>query len=234
MAPLFQHGLAGLRRVREYRGVHVDHHLVPLAGSAGIQLVMQRGLGQQRQRVRLLLRPGRRRQGGASGRQAAPSVARPLVQCFPGGVERPEQQRAHVRRQPSPQDHRAVLVLVDMQGPTRVLPGGLSGFGLVVHPPPAAHDALHVAGRARAPHREQSGFRLRRGHAGQGAHLGVGQLPASQGLGQAGQRPEGARHPDPLAGRAQVEAHAPAQPVGAGAEARVPAAAGVEVADQGE
>jgi hypothetical protein len=43
--------LAGLRRVRQHRGVHVDHYLVPLAGSAGIQLVMQRGLGQQRQRV---------------------------------------------------------------------------------------------------------------------------------------------------------------------------------------
>lgn len=51
VAPLVQHGLAGLRRVRQHRGVHVDHHLVPLAGSAGIQLVMQRGFGQQRQRV---------------------------------------------------------------------------------------------------------------------------------------------------------------------------------------
>jgi len=43
--------LAGLLRIRQHGGVHVDHHLVPLAGGAGIQLVMQRGLGQQRQRV---------------------------------------------------------------------------------------------------------------------------------------------------------------------------------------
>jgi hypothetical protein len=40
VAPLFQHRLAGLRRVRQRRGVHVDHDLVPLAGSAGVQLVM--------------------------------------------------------------------------------------------------------------------------------------------------------------------------------------------------
>ncbi len=40
VAALFQHGLAGLLRVRKNRGVHVDHHLVPLAGSAGIELVV--------------------------------------------------------------------------------------------------------------------------------------------------------------------------------------------------
>ena len=40
VAALFQHGLAGLLRVRQDRGVHVDHHLVPLAGRAGIELVV--------------------------------------------------------------------------------------------------------------------------------------------------------------------------------------------------
>jgi hypothetical protein len=91
-----------------------------------------------------------------------------------------------------------------------------------------------VGGGARAPHREQAGLGFRRGHAGQGAHLGVGQLPAGERPGEERQRSEGARHPDPLAGRAQVEAHAPAQPGGAGAEAAVPTAAGVELTDQGE
>ena len=41
-----------------------------------------------------------------------------------------------------------------------------------------------------------------------------------------------ARHADLLAGRAEVEADAPGQPLGAGAKAGVPAAAGVEVADE--
>ena len=40
------------------------------------------------------------------------------------------------------------------------------------------------------------------------------------------------RHADLLAGRAEVEADAPGQPLGAGAKAGVPAAAGVEVADE--
>jgi hypothetical protein len=59
VAGLFQYGLAGLRRIRQHRGVHVHHHVVPLARRAGIQLVMQRRLGEQGQRVRLLLCPGR-------------------------------------------------------------------------------------------------------------------------------------------------------------------------------
>src|SRR5713101_4193266 len=36
----------------------------------------------------------------------------------------------------------AVLVLIHVQGPARVPPGGLAGLGLPIHSPPAAHDAL--------------------------------------------------------------------------------------------
>ena len=111
---------------------------------------------------------------------------------------------------------------------------GLPSLGPPVDRPPAAHDPLDVGGRARAPHREQASFRLRRGHAGEGADLGVGQLPAGEGLGEERQRPEGARDPHPFTGGAQIEPDPPAQPGGAGAEARVPPAAGVELADQGE
>ena len=57
---------------------------------------------------------------------------------------------------------------------------------------------------------------------------------AGQGLGEQGQRAEGAGDPDPLPGRAQIQPHPPAEPGGAGAEARVPAAAGVELADHVE
>jgi hypothetical protein len=38
----------------------------------------------------------------------------------------------------------------------------------------------------------------------------------------------------PLAGRVQIQPYPPGEPLGTGAEARVPAAAGVELADQGE
>src|SRR5215467_5671516 len=61
-------------------------------------------------------------------------------------------------------------------------------LGRPVDPPPAAHDALYVGGRARAAHGEQPGLGLRRRHAGEGAHLGVRELPATQGLGEAWQR----------------------------------------------
>jgi len=58
---VFQHRLAGCFDVGEHRGVHVNDHLVALARGAGIQLVMQRALGHQRERVGFpLLRRGRR------------------------------------------------------------------------------------------------------------------------------------------------------------------------------
>src|SRR5262245_39511807 len=107
-------------------------------------------------------------------------------------------------------------------------------LGLPVDPPPAAHNALHVGGRARAAHGEQPGLGLRHGHAGEGAHLGVRELSATQGLGEARQRAEGAGYPYALPRGAQIQAYAPGEPGGAGAEARVPPAAGIELADQVE
>jgi len=84
------------------------------------------------------------------------------------------------------------------------------------------------------PHRQQPGFRLRGRHAGQGTHLGVGQVPARQGLRQAWQRRQRARDPDALPRGAEVEPHAPGEPVRARAEAGIPAAARVELPDESE
>mgnify|MGYP003694073261 CR=1 FL=1 len=163
-----------------------------------------------------------------------PHLPGPLVQRLAGRGQRLQEQRAHFRRQPPAEHHGAVLVLVDVQRPARVLSRGLPGLGLAVHAAPAAHDPLDVGGRAGAPHPEQPLLGLRRGDAGQGADLGVRQLSTRERLGQQRQRAQGARHADLLPGRAQVESHPPAQPGGAGAEAGVPAAAGVELADEVE
>jgi len=57
VAHLLQLGLAGGLRVRQHSGVDMDDHLVPLAGRAGVELVVERALGEQSQRVGLLLRP---------------------------------------------------------------------------------------------------------------------------------------------------------------------------------
>jgi len=64
--------------------------------------------------------------------------------------------------------------------------------------------------------------------------LGVGELSARQGLGQGRQRPEGAGHPDVLAGGARGESDSPREPGGTGAEARVPATTSVELPDEGK
>ena len=81
-------------------------------------------------------------------------------------------------------------------------PCGLTSLSPPVHAPPAPHNPLDVGGRARASYAQQSSLGLRAGHAGQRADLRVGQLPAGQSLGEQGQRPEGARDPDPFPGRA--------------------------------
>jgi hypothetical protein len=110
----------------------------------------------------------------------------------------------------------------------------LPRLGPAVYTTPAAHDPLDVGGRPCASHRKEARFRLRCGHPGQGTDLGVGQLAAGQRFSEEGQPPEGAGNPDPFARRAQVEPHPPREPGGAGAEARVPAPAGVELPDQRE
>jgi hypothetical protein len=91
-----------------------------------------------------------------------------------------------------------------------------------------------VGRRPGAPHRKQPGFGLRGRNAGQGADLGVGELTSCQGLGQGGEHAERTRDTDALAGRAQIEAHPPCEPLGARAEAGGPALAGVELTDQRE
>ena len=237
MAPFFQHGLAGLRRIREHGGVDVDHHLVALAGGAGIELVMQRGLGEQGERVGLLLRPGRGLHRGVGGREAAltdSSDPGPLVQRLAGRIERAEEQRARFGAQPAAKHHGAVVIPVDAQRAARVPARGLARFGPPVHAAPASHDALDVRRGTGTPDRQEARLGLRGRDAGQGADLGVGQLPARQGLGQGRQCPEGARYPHSLPGGARIEPHAPRQPCGAGAEPGVPATARVELPDEVE
>ena len=77
VAALFQHGLAGLRRVRQHRGVNMDHDLVPFTRRAGIELAMECRLREQGQRVSLLLCTGRGLGRGFGARRSAC----PLIPC---------------------------------------------------------------------------------------------------------------------------------------------------------
>src|SRR6266550_708561 len=132
---------------------------------------------------------------------------------------------------PTDDDH-AVLILIYVQGAALVPPGGVPRFCDLVDPPPAAHDALDVLGGAGLADLEQAllGFRSR--HTRESADLRVRQLTAGEGVGQARERAEGARHADALAGGTGVEPDAPRQPRGARAKAGVPAVASVEFADE--
>ena len=168
----------------------MHHHLVPFPWGPGVERVMQRRLSQQRQRVRLLLRAGRRLRGRVGCGRGDLIGTAPLVERLAGRVQGPQQQRAHIGRQPPAEHHGALRILVDVHRPARVLARGLAGFGLPIHAAPAPHDALHVDRRPRSPHRQQPGLGLCSGHTGHGADLGVGELAARQGLGQGRQRAE--------------------------------------------
>jgi hypothetical protein len=125
-------------------------------------------------------------------------------------------------------------IFIDLEPSASVLTDGLPRLGPAIYLAPAPHDALDMLGRARPRHCEQPAFGRWRGHPGDRPDLGVGQLAPRQGLGHAWECPEGARDPDALSGRALVQAHAPAEPGGAGREASVPPAPRVELADQGK
>jgi len=134
---------------------------------------MQRGFRQQRQCISLLLRAGWSLRGGITDRHSLLAGAAPLVQSLTGGIESPQEQRTHLGGEAPPEDHRAVVILVDVQRTTRVLARGLTGFGLPVDLAPAPDDALHVDRRAGPPHREQARLGRRGRDAGQSAHLRV-------------------------------------------------------------
>jgi hypothetical protein len=157
-----------------------------------------------------------------------------LVQGLARGCEGLHEQRANFRLEPPPEDHHAVLVLVHVERSARMPQGGLPGLGPPVYTPPTADDPLDVGGRPCARHPQEPGFRLRSGHAGEGTHLGVRHLSAGKGLGEERQRLESPRDPDPFTRRTQIEPHPPGEPRGAGAEARVPTASGIELPDHGE
>ena len=176
VAHLLPLGLAGRLRVRQHGGVDMDDHLVPLARRAGVELVVQGALGEQPQRIGVLLRPGRRRKVGIG-------VALPLIQRLPRRIERAQEQGPRLEVQPAAKHERAVVVPIDVQSSAGVL-HRQTGLRTSVQLSPAPDDSLHMDGRARASHREQTSLGLRCGDAGQSPGLGIGELPARKGVGE--------------------------------------------------
>ena len=119
-----------------------------------------------------------------------------------------------------------------MNGTTLLASRRLAGLGDPIDTAPAPDNTFDVAGGAGPADRQQPLLRLGRGHASQRPDLGVGELATREGGGESRERLESARHANALASSAELQPDAPGQPVGARAEAVVPAAAGVELADQ--
>jgi hypothetical protein len=90
VADLFHDGLAGLRRIGQHGRIDMDHYLIPLTRCPRIQLMVQRRLREQGQRVRLLLGSGGRLQQWI-GWLVPGRVSRSLIQRLPGcsAAERP-------------------------------------------------------------------------------------------------------------------------------------------------
>ena len=189
VCPVREDRLARSVRVRQHRGIDVDHDLVPLPGCSGIDPMMERRFGDESQRVRLLLRHGGRLGGNvAPGRSCGNVVAVlrvcTLIQRLAGRGQRLQERGADLRRQPSADDDHPVFVSIHMERTAPVAPSALPSFGDAVHPAPATDDALDVLGGPGASDREQALLGLWTCHARQRPDFRVRQLATGEGLSQ--------------------------------------------------
>ena len=166
----------------------------------------------------------------ASDSRRRPRRLRPRIERR---LQRPPQHGAHLRRQPAADHDHPVVVHPGVEGARLVPPPVLRLLGRAVDPPPRADHLLDVRGGAGEGDVEQRLLGRGGRHAGDGAHLRVGDGAAPQRLAQPRQLRQGVGDAHLLAGGARREADAPAQPVGAGGEA-FPAVALVELADEDE
>ena len=141
-----------------------------------------------------------------------------LATSFSGSHERPVQHGADLRRQPATQHQHAVVV-----DPGGQMPGEVPGVGFLrrnyaVSATPRPYDSLNMRRRACERDIQQPLLGLRRGHPGDGPHLGVRDRAAGQSGADEGQSGQRTRHSDLLARGAEVDPGAPVQPVSAGEE----------------
>ena len=148
-------------------------------------------------------------------------------------LQRPQQHRPNLRRQPPPDYDHPVVIYPGPQRPPLVPPPLLRPLSRPVDPPPPADDLLHVRRRAALRQVEQRLLVVGRCDPRHGPHLRVGNDAAPHRVAQLRQVAQRTRHPHVLARRPRRQAGAPAQPVRAGGAAR-PARARIELPDQEE
>ena len=197
---------------------HVHGHLVTIAGAARIERAGQRAFGHQTQRIRTPLRDG--------GRRVLLRGRRHLLQRRLQGAQH---HRAHLGGQPRAQHQHAGVVHPRAQ--RAACQPHLLGIRLrrAVGLPPRAHQPLHLRGGGAAGDGDQARLGGRGGHAREGAHRGVGKPSAGHGGTDVVEVRERCGDAQLFAGGAEIEAGAPVEPVGAGAEA-LPAVVAIELA----
>ena len=150
-------------------------------------------------------------------------------------IERTEDARTHLGREPPVQHHGAVVVVPEGEAPVLVLGIGLLGLLGALGPAMEADKLLDMLGSAVQPDVEEIGFVLSIGNAGERPNLGVAKLAPGERLGeqrQFGQRPGDT---DLLPSGMGIDAARPAQPMSAGQRPLSgPDLASVELGDECE
>ena len=199
----------------------MNRYLEAVAGRARIEPPGQRALGHQPQRIRTPLP------------DAGVLVVHGRRYLLQRRLQGAQHHRAHLRREPRAQHQHAVVVHPRAQHAARQ--AQLLGIGLrrPVGRAPCPHQPLHLRRGGAAGDGDQACFGGRGRHPGEGAYYRVGKPPAGHGSTQVVQVRKRCCHAQLFAGGAEVEAGAPVEPVGAGAEA-LPAVVAIERAQVAE
>ena len=131
-------------------------------------------------------------------------------------IERAQDARTHLGREPPVQHHGAVVVVPEGEAAILVLGIGPLGLFGALGSAMEADELLHMLRGAVQSDVEEVGFVLRSGDAGQGPDLGVAELALGQRLGEQRQPGQCPGDADLLPGGMGIDAAGPAQPVGAG------------------
>ena len=150
-------------------------------------------------------------------------------------IERAQDARTHLGREPPVQHHGAVVLVPE--GEAAVLVLGIGPLGLLgaLGPTMEADELLDMLGRAVQSDVQEIGFVPGGGDAGQGPNLGVAELAFGQRFGEQRQLRQCTGDAHLLPGGMGVDAAGPAQPVGAGHRPLGgPDLAAVELGDEDE
>ena len=150
-------------------------------------------------------------------------------------IERAEDARAHLGREPPVQHHGAVVLVPEGEAAVLVLRIGPLGLLRALRTAVEPHELLHVLGGAVQSDVEEIGLVLGSGNAGQRANLGVAELALRQRFREQREPGQCPCDADLLARGVGVDAAGPGQPVGARQRPlRGPDLATVELGDEYE